>query len=286
MHIMTGQTVGQIPVTKHHRENSNPDKQCLTIWKQIVASYSGMLLSHNSDKLVALGGLADTLLPWMNDKRYPEGHWYSGLPESLLWSTFSRNHSSIYRAPSWSWASIDGQVEQYWDIPTEKCPKILVDVVHGATTPLLKATGPVSAGYLRVPGYLQPFTLPLAAFNSRIYLGDKATEDFARQVFLDAFHHKSASKPEVAILPVLVFDERRSCWGSFIFPSRYNHDTGRIIWIGLILELTFQAPDEYRRLGLMKGFLQAPPHIMRFDDLLWGGNEDFSRKEKSTVTIN
>jgi hypothetical protein len=82
-------------------------------WQQIVEKYTACLLSKESDKLPAISGLAATTQQAVEDT-YNAGVWKSRLPQDLLWihrrskSTFVRQ--SAFKAPSWSWASVEGPV--------------------------------------------------------------------------------------------------------------------------------------------------------------------------------
>jgi len=74
-------------------------------------------LTFLSDKLIALSGIAKALHesnPEMYDQ-YLAGIWKCQLPGALLWKPRSKieslqNNKAEYRAPSWSWASVDGQI--------------------------------------------------------------------------------------------------------------------------------------------------------------------------------
>jgi hypothetical protein len=50
--------------------------------------------------------------------RYIAGFWYSQLPWSLAWANSGRKtttmRSDTYKAPSWSWLSLDGPYELFW----------------------------------------------------------------------------------------------------------------------------------------------------------------------------
>lgn len=84
-------------------------------WKHIVQKYSRSALTFESDNLVAIGGLAQSLQSALNDKYLAE-IWQNQLVAQLLWfrkdKSFSKPKS--YIAPSWSWASGNGAVE-FWD---------------------------------------------------------------------------------------------------------------------------------------------------------------------------
>ncbi|KAK1829120.1 hypothetical protein QBC39DRAFT_263860 [Podospora conica] len=90
------------------------------LWADIVKEYSQRKLAHGSDKLYAVLGVADAL------SRSGMGPYHAGVFErdllmGLTW--YSKRHCpedskwrptherpKTYRAPSWSWASIDGKI--------------------------------------------------------------------------------------------------------------------------------------------------------------------------------
>lgn len=84
-------------------------------WQMMVMNYSTRDLSHTSDKLHAIAGLAgqfDRLSDGRNG-RYLAGIWEAHLPCSLLWVRYNEPtpvREIVDRAPSWSWASIDGPI--------------------------------------------------------------------------------------------------------------------------------------------------------------------------------
>jgi hypothetical protein len=84
-------------------------------WRDMVEKYSCRAITRPSDKLPALSGLARALNP--KESAYHAGLWQKAFPSDLLWSTapwLIHPHLSPlpkeYRAPSWSWASIDAQI--------------------------------------------------------------------------------------------------------------------------------------------------------------------------------
>ena len=82
-------------------------------WHAIVEEYSKRKLTIPSDKFPAIAGIAAKFADIRKDE-YFAGHFSSTLPQSLLWS---RSHGYVkrvegaYVAPSWSWASIAGQID-------------------------------------------------------------------------------------------------------------------------------------------------------------------------------
>ena len=97
-----------------------------------MQDYSKRKLTYGKDKLIALSGLAHDYYEreekspvfyeyYKGEKRgkYGAGLWEDVMPSALLWRTYQPFNASPfqlplrpleYRAPSWSWASVDAQV--------------------------------------------------------------------------------------------------------------------------------------------------------------------------------
>ena len=80
-------------------------------WRSIVEDYSGRQLTMRTDVLPALSGIATRFASVLNDT-YFAGLWKNDLLRCLAWWTLvegdeARRRPSEYRAPTWSWASID-----------------------------------------------------------------------------------------------------------------------------------------------------------------------------------
>ncbi|PMD45621.1 HET-domain-containing protein, partial [Hyaloscypha variabilis F] len=83
-----------------------------TTWYIFIFSYTRSHLTRMSDRLIALQGLASQIAS-VTDRQYCAGLWIDKtLPLSLLWNAYRPNtqRSEEYRAPTWSWASIDGSI--------------------------------------------------------------------------------------------------------------------------------------------------------------------------------
>jgi Heterokaryon incompatibility protein (HET) len=79
-------------------------------WEMLVASYSRRQLTHKSDKLIAIKGLANRFQQKYR-KRYYYGLWIEDLPDGLLWYSDERLFRDTGNdIPSWSWASTTGPI--------------------------------------------------------------------------------------------------------------------------------------------------------------------------------
>jgi hypothetical protein len=93
------------------------------LWHAILGAYVTRELSQPwGDKLVALAGIAQRVAMLLGDD-YVVGFFRSHLPQSLLWHVPSGQEvpcsdllagrsTGRYRAPTWSWASMDGRLIQ------------------------------------------------------------------------------------------------------------------------------------------------------------------------------
>lgn len=96
-------------------------------WLSLIENYSERKLSNPEDKLSAIGGLA-RILSERTKSAYFAGLWQHHIYEDLCWRTYEyeerlenwiavkgrmlgqAKRSPSYRAPSWSWASVDGPI--------------------------------------------------------------------------------------------------------------------------------------------------------------------------------
>lgn len=79
----------------------------LSQWNELLWGYGPRSLTKKSDKLPAFSGIAAVFAEKMND-RYVAGLWRKYIIEGLLWQGLELREVGEYRAPSWSWISVDG----------------------------------------------------------------------------------------------------------------------------------------------------------------------------------
>ena len=96
-----------LPLNLH---TSDPAMQRKLTWSYIVRDYASRQLTFAKDKLPALSGLARYTSHTRPDDMYLAGLWKSELPSNLLWGVIKGVRPSTYRAPSWSWAALDGEI--------------------------------------------------------------------------------------------------------------------------------------------------------------------------------
>lgn len=126
-------------------------------WEAIVEEYSRCTLTMSGDKLVSLSGAALEMQTLLNEA-YLAGLWRGHLVAELLWYVHhwqetASFRSQPYRAPSWSWASIDGQIEF---VNSSTFVSNLVDILNAEVTPTSATNlfGQVIGGRLEIRGQL------------------------------------------------------------------------------------------------------------------------------------
>ena len=125
-------------------------------------------MTHESDKLVALAGFAFTVQKKVGGE-YFAGIWKTDFVYGLMW----RNRNTIplykggqlrqpsnYRAPSWSWAAVDGWIwysTSHLRLTQEqRCtPSKVVDVHLDLVGPSHDPMGEVTGGHLKITGPLR-----------------------------------------------------------------------------------------------------------------------------------
>lgn len=160
----------QVEVKRLQRRtlSDTPDLNLTEAWYEIVMEFSNRLLTYPSDKLPALAGMAQEF------SKVKLGHYVAG-----LWKDDNlRNHLGWYvppgwqtsrpsndRAPTWSWASIDGKFNTHslraaYEPETElerRAVALLCKVLDCWTVPLtsLNPLGSVVSGALSLRGRLR-----------------------------------------------------------------------------------------------------------------------------------
>ncbi|KAL2193979.1 heterokaryon incompatibility protein-domain-containing protein [Corynascus similis CBS 632.67] len=136
----------------HHDNTMTFD--AVDLWCDLVTTYSKCHFTKSEDKLYAFAGIAK-LFQEVTGDRYLAGLWRSQILHLLNWTVFTpkSKHSAQYRAPSWSWASIDGPVKLHKPAAGFE---FLVSVVDVGITPKKGGDDAVDVigGFIKLKGAL------------------------------------------------------------------------------------------------------------------------------------
>lgn len=138
--------------------------EMLVGWHEMLDQYARCALTFPSkDKLLALGGVAKHFAESVG-KTYTGGYWRDFVVPQLCWRQAparSATRSLEWRAPSWSWASMDGplnfcNVDMHFETHPEPDYKELVSSIMVDMQPKTAGDGfgPLSAGSLILRGRL------------------------------------------------------------------------------------------------------------------------------------
>jgi hypothetical protein len=234
-----------------------------TDWTAIVEDYSKRKLSVSTDKLTALSGLAKALRGPDRGK-YLAGLWEEELIPSLLWRMakcsprLGSPQVRKYIAPSWSWASVDGEVA--FKLGSSTMPGSFQQKITIETNEIQLAGsdeyGQVKNGWLVVCGKireLQDFDPLMNPSSSPFVITDGRIDSPA-----DCMGSWENKHPHKAGL-VWLDGEKTLSGGSKIFGVRYfvlrvamwrMGAAGHIC--GLLLKTLPRSPYEYYRVGVFQ----------------------------------
>lgn len=206
------------------------------MWRNLVQMYSTMSLTYPSDKLAAVSGIAKMVQSVVHDE-YVAGMWREDLVVQLLWHSDGQTiRPLVYRAPSWSWTSVDGKVDLTWyfydrgDMDAE-----IVDLhIEYATE---DKTGQILGGWLDLKGTLWSVQLERNELRGTTWLvysqdGDEESYDLWA-------HFDDASLEDDIIV-------QQSAAGEHFFMYLAGYC--------LILRLSDHTNKLYERIGIAQGF--------------------------------
>ncbi|RSL91000.1 hypothetical protein CEP51_000446 [Fusarium floridanum] len=124
------------------------------VWSEVVGPFTRRAITHESDRLPAISGVAAALAGPMG-MEYIGGMWKGMLGNTVCWSVENPGASrrETYYAPTWSWASVVGPVEAVWTASTMVLPQTeIIDVQYTLATP--NPYGRLSAATLTIKGLL------------------------------------------------------------------------------------------------------------------------------------
>ncbi|KAG4263650.1 hypothetical protein FPRO03_09957 [Fusarium proliferatum] len=169
-----------------HRLGMNPVQAnrmtlgTFNLWSDLVQQYSRCNLTRHSDKLHAIAGIAKLFEEFTGDE-YVAGLWKSYFTAMLDWRVFEPKScdSTGYRAPSWSWASVDSPVRTFGlsakaEFLVELAKLVIetrtpdkMSAIVGASAVLKARVIPVVCQSIRMP--FATFQAPAGKFKVQIY---------------------------------------------------------------------------------------------------------------------
>ena len=148
----------------------------LLTWGSVLSHYTRRLLAREEDKLPAIAGMA-TRLADMTRFTYFCGLWKENLVDDLCWRTSvaskRRGSGATYRAPSFSWASIDSKI---WQNTARKNSTHHITIIQAECKVKTANTfGQVDDAFVVVDGYLLDGTLTSRSSNDIIVVPSHMT---------------------------------------------------------------------------------------------------------------
>ena len=254
------------------------------IWYHCVSEYTTRFLSRPSDKLIAISGLAEK---YANPKlgRYLAGIWEQDLFRGLVWTRVKPREQTkgqyisyialkakrtlasrafkpplSYRAPSWSWASVNGPVEinracfyfakrgaspgmqyevDHWE--TEYGPRLVTCALqHSTESPYLDI---LAGSFIQVQGYCRSLWVSKTKLSSQA-IGPNGP--FVKDVIFD--NHQPTelycylNKPR----------EPEQVWKELLVLQISKQRTGLRFVYGLLLEEVHDTENAYKRVGIVE----------------------------------
>jgi len=226
--VMLPQTLWKIPA---HMTFSQ-------VWWTHMKRYTSLNLTQTSDKLIALAGIAKKFAQHhgLQGTDYLAGLWRQNLARELLWRLMKRGSGSRprqYRAPSWSWASVDGHV----DNPFSGNERVVTTVVEADVCTVKGPFGPVKSGFLVLKG-------PLLRVELRYDVTSRELDCF-RSVILK---NGMPTRLRGLIDDLTDFDQRSR--GTFYIAPFFPKEHDEIIGQGLLLRRTAES-GELVRVGFL-----------------------------------
>lgn len=243
--------------------------EALQAWDTIIGLYTKRLLTNRQDKLPALGGLARRFQKHLGSD-YVAGLWREFLPQGLLWYghdgfhevRFREKVSTVkrpepYRAPSWSWASVDGHLHskngrifnRSYDESSEKI-EITLQVLQckvrlaNPTVPF----GEVTGGMLQVNGHVRD----VICRPSSLRKTELEVASIRLQIQPDDFREWSEALKGTVVSLLEIVRHSEQAGSTLNETTLYNFWQGSeaVRSVGLML---VQLPNNrYRRLGYFK----------------------------------
>jgi hypothetical protein len=200
-------------------------------WTDIVSSYSLRSLTRESDKLIALSGIAKQFAERFNGQ-YLAGLWKENIVEQLAWfvSTWDVTRPKTYRAPSWSWASVNGRIhfrQEYWETRIDHIRLVDAQVTATKSGPF----GEVENAFLQLLS--RALVKARVSVDQDLEKGNLQASGFELPSY-NVWYDTESFKPS----------ENMYC-----LPLYENNTSFVVLMIGLLVEVVRDQPGTFRRVG-------------------------------------
>ncbi|OCL15225.1 HET-domain-containing protein [Glonium stellatum] len=229
-------------------------------WHRVIAQYTKRRLTIPSDKLPAISGIASKIQD-ATKSAYFAGLWRDNLAEGLLWASsplceppHQANRLTDWRAPSFSWASVDTEIQYYESDVAEgvearsnikildaQCTLAGLNPLGEITDGFIKLRGPVLEGILITPE-LHEFAYQLlikGASTLSVSPDSLLVEDDVNLESGEPLRTVRRANPDETF-------KHFKCTVLCLNIASYSH-----LWIsGIVLGLSQRIPGAYERLGV------------------------------------
>lgn len=257
----------QLLDTPDRRHARDPYEQLFVDWNAVVTNYASLKLTVPGDKLIAISGLANDMKARLQQlkpgpHRYLAGLWEEKLMDTIAWNVRGRAKRALeYRAPSWSWASLDGRLsligrlggrENFLDFASI----VSAEMVHIGE----QDTGEVKSGVLTLTG---PYAV--------LQIGQK--QDWEGWMRVDSIrspdsgrnlNNEDGAPKEMTV----IFDTSDDIRGEAVLLWVGAGLWAQGKWFGNGLVLSCVERDKYQRVGLAFGYfsnkVDAQAYVGRF----------------------
>jgi hypothetical protein len=256
-------------------------------WQAIVEEYTRCDLTFEKDKLIAISGVASRMKEHIRC-RYVAGLWEHHLLKQLLWDMgIGGTRPQTYQAPSWSWASTNGQVEICLVQPeTLKEYTPVADILDVSVTTIDGTEmGSVIGGHIRLKASLIPATPAppetLLERNSGKWLVDVSIRGCPTR------HHPFIYKDiqdedligNIYLLPLSLHGERSSMLHGLALKRTTSHTRGQFRRVGVF----HFGQDTITEHGLLERALEEERSEIGAQDMLY--EEYDTEEDKYIITV-
>jgi hypothetical protein len=162
-------------------------------WRAFLVPYTRCSMTKPADKLVAIRGVAEAFGRCMQlslEEEFLAGLWLPQLGWELCWRVLNSYRTSMktarWRAPSWSWASIESQVHPSTIGDHQNCSNIVEEFSLVRIERRLDWSGKMSAAALHLRGKLIPAMCTIDAYD-----GDQNGRVISRHMSIDCGNGQS-----------------------------------------------------------------------------------------------